>query len=305
MSRILVVGSMNMDIVTRVSRHPLPGETIHGKGTVLYSGGKGANQAVAASRSGAAVSIAGGLGDDFYGKEIRRLLSIDGIDQEYIRNKQELTGIAIINIDDQGENNIILSKGANGEYGEADLESLDFSRFDAILLQNEIPWNVNRIVIERAASYNIKVFMNPAPAFQIERRYFPMIGVLILNELEARELTKMEIVNPKDALAAAKWLTAQGVEEVIVTIGERGSLYVHRDGSHVSTPAFQVKTIDTTAAGDTFIGAFAAKYLLKQSIEDCLMFASAAAALAVSREGAQSSIPTAQQVSRFISEGEI
>jgi ribokinase len=302
MPGVLVIGSMNMDIVTRVARHPLPGETIHGRRTSFYSGGKGANQAIAAARAGCDVSIAGGLGHDFFGNEIMRLLSVDGINTDHICRKHEMTGVALINIDDSGENNIILSRGANGAYCEADLQGLAFDQYDAVVLQNEIPWDVNRIVIESAARERVKIYMNPAPAMCIEEQYLPMINTLIVNEIEAGVMAGTKVCSVDDAIGAARSLTDRGIEEMIVTLGTKGSVYLHRGGRQIITSIFEVDTVDTTAAGDTFIGTFIAKHLSKESIEDCLIYASAASALAVTREGAQDSIPYKEEVEKFITD---
>jgi ribokinase len=304
MSNILVVGSMNMDIVTQVDRHPVPGETIHGKRTSFHSGGKGANQAVAAARSGSAVSMAGALGSDPFGNEIRRRLTDDGINLQYVLSKPATTGVAIITIDSMGENNIVLSTGANGLYSEADSEGLDFSSYDAILLQNEIPWDANRRVLEKAAMAGTRVIFNPAPALLIEQRYLPMIGMLILNEVEAEELTGLKVDRHESVQQACEILIGRGVKEVIVTLGSRGCFYLNDSGKSIATHAYKVSVVDTTAAGDTFIGAFAAKYLSGERIEDSLRYATAAAALTVSTEGAQSSIPTDNQVMTFISKAE-
>jgi ribokinase len=304
MSNILVVGSMNMDIVTQVERHPVLGETIHGKRTSFHSGGKGANQAVAAARSGSAISMAGALGSDLFGNEIRRRLTEDGINLQYVLSKPVTTGIAIITIDSMGENNIVLSTGANGLYSEADSERLDFSAYDAILLQNEISWDTNLRVLEKAALAGTRVFFNPAPALLIEQRYLPMIGMLILNEVEMEELTGLKLDRQESIQQACEILIEQGVKEVIVTLGSRGSFYLNYSGKSIATRAFKVSAVDTTAAGDTFIGAFAAKYFSYERIEDSLSYATAAAALTITYEGAQSSIPTENEVLTFMNKAE-
>lgn len=298
--KILAAGSMNMDIVTRVHHHPSPGETISGINTNFFSGGKGANQAVAAVRSGAEVSMAGSLGDDFFGSEIIRLLSMDNISLTYVQTGKETTGTALITIDDEGENNIILSKGANGDWEDSDLVGIDFTQYNAILLQNEIPWEMNALILEKASKLGVKTFFNPAPALQITKRYLSMIDVLILNEIEAKELTGIPIDSVEEGYAAGEKLIQQGVSEVIITLGKQGSLYVDGNGQQILVPAFDVNTIDTTAAGDTFIGSFAAKYVSGWKIASSLRYASAAAALTVTTEGAQNSIPIEEEVTTFI-----
>lgn len=299
MSNILVVGSMNMDIVTRVNRHPLPGETIHGVSTSFFSGGKGANQAVAAVRSGASVTMAGALGEDFFGNEISRLLLNDHINLSYVKRKSSMTGTAIITIDDSGENNIILNKGANGSFIPEDLLDVELSQYDAILLQNEIPWETNAFILEKASALNIKTVFNPAPALSIKDEYFPMIDLLILNEIEAAEMTRIPVKDQESACQSAFRLIAKGVSEVIVTLGKQGAVYMNQKGTIIQTSAFDVPTVDTTAAGDTFIGAFVSAYFNKD-VTESLKFASAAAALAVTKEGSQNSIPSAKQVDDFL-----
>ncbi|WP_312473680.1 ribokinase [Neobacillus sp.] len=301
MPNILVVGSMNMDIVTRVNRHPLPGETIHGLSTSFFSGGKGANQAVAAVRSGARVTMAGALGGDFFGNEISRLLLEDHINVNHVRKKNTMTGTAIITIDDSGENNIVLNKGANGIFMPEDLLDIDLSQYDAILMQNEIPWETNAFILEKAGALNTKTVFNPAPALTIKDKYFSMIDLLILNEIEASEMTNIPVKDPESASKSALRLIEKGVSEVIVTLGKQGAIYMNRKGSILKSSAYVVPTVDTTAAGDTFIGTFVSAYF-NHDVASSLKYAAAAAAIAVTIEGSQNSIPYIKQVDAFIKE---
>jgi len=300
MAKILVVGSMNMDIVTKVERHPVPGETIHGNKTRFYIGGKGANQAVAASRSGASVAMAGGLGSDSFGIDIRRGLAEDRIDLDFVADQPGMTGLALITVDEAGENNIILSSGANGRYGADEIDQLDLSGFDVILLQNEISPEANGRVLDKAAEKHIPVFMNPAPIDGFDRSQLSKVTFLILNEVEAEVLSGIRIEGSSQALEAGKKLLKDGVPYIIITLGSKGSIYMDQSGSQITFPAFSVDAVDTTAAGDTFIGAFAAKYVTGAELHDCLRYATAASALAVSEPGAQSSIPTGDQVQSFL-----
>jgi ribokinase len=300
MVNILVVGSMNMDIVTQVERHPIPGETIQGYTTSFYIGGKGANQAVAASRSGAAVAMAGGLGSDSFGLDIRKRLAEDRIDLDFVAEKPVMTGIALITIDQTGENNIILSAGANEAYGIDDVDKLDLTGYDVILLQNEISMTATRRVLDRAAEAKIPVFMNPAPIAGFDHTELSKVRVLILNELEAEEISGIKIDGISGARKAGKQLLEGGIPHLIITLGSKGSLYMDQTGTQVEMPAISVEVVDTTAAGDTFIGAFAAKYIAGEELEESLRYATAASALAVSAAGAQSSIPTEEQVRAFL-----
>ncbi|WP_139997475.1 ribokinase [Paenibacillus paridis] len=300
MANILVVGSMNMDIVTKVERHPFPGETIQGNATTFYIGGKGANQAVAASRSGAFVTMAGALGTDSFGMDISKRLAEAQIELGCVVRKPVMTGIALITIDQAGENNIILSAGANEAYGEADVDKLELLEYDIILLQNEISSAAITRVLDRAAEANIPVFMNPAPIAGFDADQLRKVSFLILNELEAEELSGIRIQDINGARQAAKQMLEEGIPHLIITLGSKGSLYMDQAGMHVEMPAFTVAVVDTTAAGDTFIGAFAAKYAEGVEIKESLHYATAASALAVSAAGAQSSIPTEEQVSAFL-----
>ncbi|MFS0726911.1 ribokinase [Paenibacillus sp. 1P07SE] len=300
MANILVVGSMNMDIVTRVERHPVPGETIQGLGTAFYPGGKGANQGVAAARSGASVSMAGGLGSDAFGQDLHDRLAEEGIDLSRVLRMKETTGIALITIDHTGENNIILSAGANGEFGEAEAGLLDVKGFDAILLQNEIPMSAGRKVLQLANQANVPVFVNPAPITDFDPELLRLVDCLILNEVEAEALTGLPVGDDDQARRAGKQLLKAGIVRIILTLGGKGSLYMDSAGADIRLPAYSVKAVDTTAAGDTFIGAFTARYMAGESVLASLRYATAAAALAVTAAGAQSSIPDETAVTSFL-----
>lgn len=300
MANILVVGSLNMDIVTRVEHLPVPGETIQGRDTGFHAGGKGANQACAASRSGAQVAMAGGLGSDAFGLEIRSRLQDEGIDTAGLADRPETTGIALITIDASGENSIILSPGANYSYGGEDLEALDLTRYDVVLLQNEIRGAVNRRVIELAEAAGLPVCMNPAPVAGFDRSLLSRIKLLCMNEIEAEALSGIRIDSFGQARRAGRTLLEEGVPQLIITLGSQGALYMGGDGAVVEIPAYPVEAVDTTAAGDTFIGAFAAAYFAGAELKDSMQYAAAAAALAVSAAGAQSSIPVKEQVMAFL-----
>ncbi|MFE4714230.1 ribokinase [Paenibacillus sp. NPDC056722] len=300
MAKVLVVGSMNMDIVTQVQRHPIPGETIQGQETQFFVGGKGANQAVAASRSGTTVTMAGGLGDDFFGQDIRRKLSADNIDMEGVLRKPLTTGMAIITVDHLGENSIILSAGANAAYSEQDVQGLELSDYDAILLQNEIPRETNRAVLKLAKVAGTTVFANPAPVLGFELADLKFIDFLILNEIEAEALSGVKLDDVVKVDEAGKRILEQGVQGVIITLGSKGSFYIDTSGLMISTPAYKVDVVDTTAAGDTFIGAFVSKYLTGEGVEYSLNYATAASALTVSAPGALSSIPEEARVLEFM-----
>jgi ribokinase len=302
MSKIVVIGSMNMDIVNHVQNHPQPGETIKGWGTAYHPGGKGANQAVAAARSGGQVMMAGAVGTDTFAGKLVSSLQEEGINTDFIIEKDSTSGIAFITVDSSGENTIILSEGSNGELMPDDLDPICrmIESGDIILLQNEIPWQTTEYAIQTAHSKGVRVFLNPAPAVKVPKVLFPLLDMLILNETEVEAITDTPVKDIEQARIAASHLNEWGIKEVIITLGKNGSLYRNQEGFEICTPSFTVNAIDTTAAGDTFIGAFAADSVLGQPIQDCLQYATAASALSVTVQGAQSSIPTREQVLTFL-----
>lgn len=300
MSEIMVVGSINMDVVNHVDQFAKPGETIHGRSTAFIPGGKGANQAVAAARSGAKVRMVGAVGDDAFGTELMSSLRKAEIDSDLVVSKEGTSGMAFITVNSLAENEIILSSGSNGKLTEADIPDLSkFPEVKAILLQNEIPWQVCQCVIKQANKHGVPVIVNPAPAFEITDTDLSMIDMLVLNETEAEYITHAQVDSPEKA---AKLLIDRGVREVLLTLGERGCYYMNDQGDTAQMDAYRVQAVDTTAAGDTFIGAFTAARMKGLPVEDCLRFASAAAALSVTKHGAQSSIPVELETVQFISE---
>jgi ribokinase len=301
-SKIIVIGSINMDIVNHVKKFPEPGETIKGLGTEYYPGGKGANQAAAASLTGGNVIHIGAVGDDAFGDVLRKSLSSNGVNTEHVYAKTGSSGLAFITVNGEGQNHIVLSEGANAQLSadvvEASLETI--SEIEVILFQNEIPWETTQAAMNWAQSKRIKVYYNPAPAMEIPREVFPLLDTIILNETESHFITGMPVSDIHDAEKSADLLIQWGVRAVILTLGEKGSLYKNMAGNLVITPAFKVEPVDTTAAGDTFIGAFAVAQTEGADIERSLSFASAAAALSVSRKGAQASIPRREEVDKFL-----
>ncbi|MCI3927042.1 ribokinase [Paenibacillus sp. TRM 82003] len=304
MTKITVIGSVNMDIVNTVDAYPAPGETVKGTGTTYHPGGKGANQAVAAARAGAEVSMLGAVGEDPFARTLLEALREAGVDTTTVAAKPGTSGMAFITVDGSGENVIILSEGANGRLAPADLEASEatLKSSGAVLLQNEIPWETTCDAMRRAKSFGLTVYMNPAPARAIDPALFPYIDVLVVNETEAEQVAGTTVDSPEAAERAARALTNQGVGAVIVTLGSRGALYVGKDGAKHEAPAFRVQAVDTTAAGDTFIGAFAAAKESGFGIPEALRFASASAALTVTRKGAQAAIPTKAETERFLAE---
>ncbi|TBL80421.1 ribokinase [Paenibacillus thalictri] len=297
---ILVVGSVNMDVVSYVDKHAVPGETVQALRTEHHAGGKGANQAIAALRSGAEVTMVGAVGDDAIGKSLLQGLAGSGLSCSCISRKAGSSGMAFITVDRFGENQIVLSAGANAKLSTQYLEVMfadtaAVCKIRMMVLQNEIPWELNAYLLQLAGRFGIKTLFNPAPAVNITPEMLSSFHTVILNETEMAAITGRHIgretAAETDAEEAVKAIAASGVEEVVLTLGSAGALYANRQGRIIRIAAFPVSVADTTAAGDTFIGAFAAASCTGMEAEERLRFAAAAAALAVSRAGAQSSIP--------------
>jgi len=299
---ITVIGSINMDIVTTVEKHPVTGETVTGWGTVYLPGGKGANQAVATYLAGGNVSMVGAIGNDIFANDLIENLENIGLNTKYILHKNTNSGLAFITVNSQGDNNIILSQGANGELAIKDIKQMEavFNKTDILLLQNEIPWETTEFSIEEAHRKGVKVVFNPAPASNVNKESFSKVDILVLNESEASVFTNMKVENVSQAKKAMCKLLELGIKEVIVTLGVNGSLYANEDGTTIYTPSFKVPVLDTTAAGDTFIGAFVSTISKNLSIKNSLEFATAAAALAVTKKGAQTSIPNRDAINKFL-----
>jgi len=298
---IAVIGSLNMDIVNHVLKMPLPGETIKALSTEYIPGGKGANQAVAASLSGSRVKMIGAVGSDLFSNKLIESLNEHGVQTDTLVNKKCETGVAFITVDHTGENNIILSEGANGLFSERDIPFSLFDDVDTLLVQNEIPWHATRFAIETANKNGIRVIFNPAPALR-SKAIIPLVDVLILNKTELEVLTGSIVKDISSAELGLKDLITDGVREVVLTLGDQGSIYMNSGGKHLYTPAYKVNTVDTTAAGDTFIGAFASIYEADLSIEEKLLYSTAAAALSVSKKRAQTSIPNREDIEQFIAQ---
>lgn len=299
--RISVIGSINMDVLNRVSSHPKLGETTLGFKTSYYPGGKGANQAVAAARAGASVWMVGAVGTDVFGADLLSQLKRMGVDTTHVQQKGEGSGVAFITVDDNGENTIILSPGANAMVSDSDVQSAAdiIARSNMLLLQNEIPWEATFAAMKMARRYQVPVVFNAAPAVELPSDVMQWIDVLVVNELETGTILHQDVHSVQDAAAAAEDIILMGIPAVIITLGANGCFYADQQGVRVHTPAFAVKSVDTTAAGDTFIGAFAAVGILGD-VQYALQFASAASALSVTRNGSQASIPLKSEILEFL-----
>lgn len=291
-----------MDLVNHVKEFPKPGETIHGRGVDYLPGGKGANQAVAASLAGGDVTMIGAVGEDSFAEPLLSSLSERGVATGSVVRKPGTSGLAFITVSDAGENQIILSEGSNGKLRPEDVPAKQLADADVIVLQNEIPWETNLHVMQASRSERAKVVYNPAPVRQIPADAYPLIDLLVVNETEAAGLSGIEVASQQDAARAGRELLSRGARSVLVTLGAKGSLYLEGDGQPIFTPSFRVRAVDTTAAGDTFIGAFVAAGAQGLDTPAALRFATAASAIAVTREGAQASIPTRREIESFLAE---
>lgn len=305
MQSLAVIGSLNMDIVNRVQQAPQLGETIRSLETSFVPGGKGANQAVAAARAGATVEMIGAIGDDAYGQILKTILTKAGSETRGVTVKTGFpSGVAFITVDAQGGNSIIVSEGANGQLSIQDIKknaSL-MMNVDRVLFQNEIPYPTLLYALEYLASLNKYIIYNPAPALEVPMEVYRWVSLLILNETEAETLTGLKVDTEEEILLASQSLMQKGCQEVILTLGAKGLLYTSQEGMTLRMKGFEVVALDTTAAGDTFVGAYAAGISENMTIQDALRFASGAAALAVTRKGAQTSIPLRTEIDAFLSQ---
>jgi len=304
--KITVIGSLNIDLVVQVPRMPAPGETIAGHGFHIIPGGKGANQAVAAAKLGAQVTMVGRVGDDSFGQMQRRGMEALGIRIEFlITDEEEPTGTALIMVDAQGQNSIVVVSGANGRLTPADVEAARpaIGASDAVLLQLENPISTVQHAAEVARELGVPVVLNPAPAprQQLSRQLLRNVDYLIPNEFEATALAGIQVTSQDSAKRAAAYLRAQGVETVILTLGAQGALAISPQGT-IYAPAFSVQAVDTTAAGDAFVAAFGVALCEGQPLPEALRFANAAGALTVTRLGAQPSLPSREEVEAFLRE---
>lgn len=300
-AKVVVIGSLNMDLVTRAPRLPRGGETLIGQSFTTVSGGKGANQAVAAARLGAQVSMVGCVGNDAYGDELRNALLVEQIDCQAVSTVEDSSGVALIVVDDNSQNAIVIVAGANGALTPQVIDQFDavLQAADVIICQLEVPDATVGHALKRGRELGKTVILNPAPASRaLPTDWYASIDYLIPNESEASALSGLPVDSLASAETAASRLIALGAGKVIVTLGAQGSLFA--DGSRFEHfPAPKVKAVDTTAAGDTFVGGFAAALASGKSEAEAIRFGQVAAALSVTRAGAQPSIPTLSDVQAF------
>jgi ribokinase len=299
MSDILVIGSLNADLVARAPRFPRPGETISGSDLHIIPGGKGANQAVAAARQGASAAMLGRVGRDGFGTFLIDSLKSNSVDTTHILADDSATGTAIIVVDSNGQNSIVLSAGANGKVSPADVDSASFLNPRLILLQLEIPIPTVLHAAKWGRQKGMTVILNPAPARELPDELIANIDYIIPNETELSLLTGMEVKDIFSAEQAAQILLNRGAKHVIVTLGSKGALLVSGKQT-AQVDAYTVDVVDTTAAGDAFIGGFASALLDGLEIEKAVKYANACGALAATKFGAQPSLPTKEEVIVFV-----
>lgn len=302
MKRVLVIGSSNTDMIVRVPRIPRPGETVLGGEFAMAGGGKGANQAVAAARAGGRVTFIARVGDDVFGERALAGLAADGIDTRFVlRTAGAASGVALIDVDDRGENSISVASGANALLSAEDVENaaVAFAEADIVLVQLESPIEAVEAAVRKAWEKGVPVILNPAPARPLDEGLLSRVSVLTPNENEAELLSGIAVRDADGVQRAAARLRARGPATVIITMGDRG-VYASAPEFEGLVPAFNVNPVDTTAAGDVFNGALAVALAEKQALRDALRFAQAAAAISVTRPGAQPSAPTRAEIEALI-----
>ncbi len=295
---VLVLGSINLDLVVEAPRLPAPGETLRGTAFHTSPGGKGANQAVAAARQGAATRLIGRVGADDFGEQLVEAIRAAGVRVSAINiDRDAPTGVALITVADSGENTIVTVKGANGNVGREELDVLDRVRLQSLILlmQLEIPVRVATAAAESAREAGLIVILDPAPVTDLPDDLLANVSWITPNEIETEALTGIDPSDSDRAAEAARALRSRGVERVAVKLGPRGCVYLGPEGA-ISVPAPKVDAIDTVAAGDAYNGALAASLVGGHDVEGALRRACAAGALAATRRGALPSLPTRAEV---------
>jgi ribokinase len=303
MGRVFVAGSINMDVVATAGRHPKVGETVAGKAVHYFPGGKGANQAVAAAKLGATTTLIGRLGTDAFGQQLRTFLAAQGVDLSFVHGSTGVhSGTAIITVAD-ADNTIVVVPGANALVGPEDVAAPSLAKGDIAVSQFEIPLPTIGAYFQSAKAAGATTILNPAPAIRFGKDLRDLVDILILNETELGLLTGTELRdsdNYQRYIEAARSLQASESQIICVTLGKRGVVALI-DGEASVIAGRTVKAVDTTGAGDCFVGALAARLAKGAPIRDALDYANAAASICVQRMGAAPSMPTAAEVAALIS----
>lgn len=293
-SKVVIAGSTNMDMVVNAPRIPKPGETILADTFFMNPGGKGANQAVAVARLGGDATFITKVGNDVFGHQSSLLFDEEGIETKYVFTDDENpSGVALITVDNQGENSIVVAPGANSALTKIDFSEVvlsDIEQAEILLMQLEIPMETVFFLADYAYSKNVKVILNPAPMAEISYAVMQKLYLITPNETEAEQLTGIRINSIEDAQKAAVAIHQKGVQNVIITLGSKGAL-IYENETFAIVDAPKVQAIDTTAAGDVFNGALVVALSEAKTIRESVDFACWAASISVTRPGAQSSIP--------------
>ena len=298
MKKIIVIGSSNVDMVVRTSHLPAPGETILGGEFFMNQGGKGANQAVAIKRLGGNLIFMAKLGNDVLGRQSVGYFKKEGIDTRYIAlDEDSASGVALISVDDHAENSIVVASGANMLLNEQDVDKMleEMCEGDILLMQLEIPLQTVEYAARKAFGKGVTVVLNPAPARSLPKELFRHLYMVTPNRIEAEMLTGIKIANDADVEKVAEEICAMGVKNVIITLGSKGCL-IREEGVSYRIDAFKVEPVDTTAAGDTFNGALCVGLSEGMDLKQAAVMASKASSIAVTRMGAQSSIPYREEL---------
>ncbi|HGY5077547.1 ribokinase [Citrobacter freundii] len=299
---LVVLGSINADHILNLNSFPTPGETVTGSHYQVAFGGKGANQAVAAGRSGANIAFIACTGDDDIGERVRKQLASDNIDIAPVSViSGEATGVALIFVNAEGENVIAIHAGANAALSPALVEAQHdrIAQASALLMQLESPIESVLAAAKIARRHNTTVALNPAPARELPDELLSLVDIITPNETEAEKLTGIRVENDEDAAKAALALHAKGIHTVLITLGSRG-VWASVNGEGHRVPGFKVDAVDTIAAGDTFNGALITALLEETPLPEAIRFAHAAAAIAVTRKGAQPSVPWREEIEAFL-----
>lgn len=301
--KLVILGSINADHVITVPHFARPGETLAGRDYRIAFGGKGANQAVAAARLGMATDFIACIGNDDIGRAMVKAFAEDGININTITTVNgEMSGIAMIQVTDSGENSIVIAAGANGCLNEAIVADFadNIAQAEALLMQLETPLSGILAAAKLAKQANTKVVLNPAPAKALPDELLAQVDMITPNETEAEILTGIQVVDEASAQQAADNFHQKGIQTVLITLGSKGVFVSQRGQKGQIVAGFRVQAVDTTAAGDTFNGALLTALLDDQTLPQAIRFAHAAAAISVTRHGAQPSIPTRQEVDDFL-----
>ena len=306
MKKALVIGSLNMDMTVKVEELPKLGETIFGDDFYESCGGKGANQAVAISKLGMETEMIGMVGKDSQGEKLIQNLNKYGIKSDNIIKSDDLTGRAIITVDKKGDNNIIVIPGSNFKITKEHIQKKQdvIASSDVVILQNEIPFDTVEFSLLKAKELGKITIFNPAPARQLSEKIFKNTDYLILNETEMEEIFGIGI-NDKVYIGRIFHKKKEcGIRNIILTLGDNGSVLFSEDDNIKKYDAYEVKAVDTTAAGDSFIGAFTMKICETGDADKAIKYATAVSAIVVTRQGAQDSIPTREEIEKFIEEND-